>query len=703
MSTSRLINRFYAFLILMITWFPGFSQNVGINPTGAAPNALAGLDVDFPDKGVLIPRVALTGTANFAPLSAHVAGMLVYNTATAGDVIPGFYYNDGTKWIPGLPAGNVTGDMLYWNGTAWVMIPAGTPGQFLQLSVSGLPVWGGSAFATLTTNAVTAIATTTATSGGTILSDGGSPVLSRGVCFATTANPTTGNSTVAGAATSPYTCNLSGLVAGTVYYVRAYSTNNSVISYGNQLTFSTLATVTTTAASLITSNSARTGGTVTTGNAPVTERGVCYATTSTPTTANFKVIDPSPGPGAFISDLAGLTENTLYYVRAYVINAGGTYYGSQITITTLCTLTTTAITAITTTTASSGGNVAVGGNASITARGVCWSTTTGPTIALTTKTNNGTGTGAFTSSITGLAQGTLYYVRAYATNAGGTAYGSELTFTTEFLTTAAVCTVTPTSAVSGGTIGTVTGLNITERGIVYSTNPGPTTADTKVTDPSGGTGTYVSDITGLTNGVTYYVRAYCINNGTTVYAYNELSFTTGTPHTVGESLAGGIVIYVDCSGQHGLIGGLSDLGSGIPWGCSGIAVGTTIAQGGGAIYAGLNNTNLMIAAGCQAPNGPAQLCAAYTAGGTGLPGITNWYLPSHDELQVMCTQRTLINLTTTPSYAGAGVLYWSSTEYSTSIAYTHYSLSLYDYNCYKYLGYYSVTSNLIYIRPIRAF
>lgn len=62
--------------------------------------------------------------------------------------------------------------------------------------------------------------------------------------------------------------------------------------------------------------------------------------------------------------------------------------------------------------------------------GVCWSTTTGPTIALSTKTSDGSGTGVFTSSITGLTAVTLYYVRAYATNFSGTSYGAEVSFTT---------------------------------------------------------------------------------------------------------------------------------------------------------------------------------------------------------------------------------------------------------------------------------
>jgi uncharacterized protein (TIGR02145 family) len=99
-------------------------------------------------------------------------------------------------------------------------------------------------------------------------------------------------------------------------------------------------------------------------------------------------------------------------------------------IVSILTLTTTAITAITTTTATSGGIITSDGGASITARGVVWSTSTNPTISLTTKTSNGTGTGSFSSTLTNLTPKTTYYVRAYAINSDGTGYGNEISFTT---------------------------------------------------------------------------------------------------------------------------------------------------------------------------------------------------------------------------------------------------------------------------------
>jgi uncharacterized protein (TIGR02145 family) len=92
-------------------------------------------------------------------------------------------------------------------------------------------------------------------------------------------------------------------------------------------------------------------------------------------------------------------------------------------------VTTLEVTGITQTTATCGGNITSDGNTTITARGVCWSTTTNPKIT-DNNTTDGTGTSSFTSNITGLTPDTTYYLRAYATNRAGTAYGDEKRFTT---------------------------------------------------------------------------------------------------------------------------------------------------------------------------------------------------------------------------------------------------------------------------------
>jgi hypothetical protein len=652
-------NRFFMLIILMVLSLSGFSQNVGINTTGAAPNANAGLDVNFDNKGILIPRVALTSTSSFAPLSAHVAGMLIYNTATANDVLPGFYYNTGSAWVPSFSVGTATGAMLYWSGTAWVEIPAGTTGQFLQVSPGGTPFWASVPYATLTTNAASAITTTTATSGGNISNDGGLPVLSRGVCWGTSSNPViaVGNSTTNGTGTGLYTSSITGLTSGTIYYVRAYATNNAVTSYGNEIIFSTIPQMATTAASLVTVNSARSGGTVTTGNAPVIERGICYGTSATPTTSNTKIIDPSPGSGLFVSDLTGLNENTLYHVRSYAINAGGTAYGTDVTFTTLSTLTTTAISSITPISAISGGTVAIGGSATISARGICWSTSTGPTIALPTKTSSGTGTGAFVSSMTGLSGGQTYYVRAYATNVTGTSYGNELSFSTSvpvaptIASTTAITGLSASTANTGGTITSDGGSAITVKGVCWDISLNPVLGTGNFTTNGAGTGAFTSSITGLTGNTTYHVRSYATNSAGTSYG-PDVQFTTWVQaaYTLGQNLNYGYVAYVAPDGSGFIVS--PDIAPTSPattftWGCNNVHVPV-----GTAIGTGKNNTDLIIAS-CGAGTA-AEIAKAYNGG-----GFSDWFLPSSSEFQQVATNYTLFG------FSGGYTSYFTSSEYGT--------------------------------------
>ena len=192
-------------------------------------------------------------------------------------------------------------------------------------------------------------------------------------------------------------------------------------------------------------------------------------------------------------------------------------------------LTTADIIDITTSTAMCGGNITDNGGANVTARGVCWSISTNPTIA-NTKTTEGTGSGTFTSSITGLSNNTTYHVRAYATNSAGTAYGDDISFTTgtaittPTITTTALSAITATTATSGGNITDNGGADVTARGVCWSTSVNPTTANTKTTEGTG-SGTFTSSITGLSNNTTYHVRAYATNSAGTAYG-DDISFTT---------------------------------------------------------------------------------------------------------------------------------------------------------------------------------
>lgn len=229
---------------------------------------------------------------------------------------------------------------------------------------------------------------------------------------------------------------------------------------------------------------------------------------------------------------------------------GGTALSSGIVFTTL------SLSSITSTSAFSAVGISSDGGASITAKGLVWSTSVNPTIALTTKTNDGTGTGAFSNSITALNTSTIYYVRAYATNANGTVYGAQQSFTTRgavpTLSTTSANSISLTGASTGGNISSDGGTNITSRGVCWSTSSNPTVSDNKLVNGNG-TGSFTINLTGLNGSTTYYLRAYATNAVGTGYG-PQISFTTSSL-TTGVSYLGGKIAYIFQAGDAGYVAG----------------------------------------------------------------------------------------------------------------------------------------------------
>jgi uncharacterized protein (TIGR02145 family) len=173
------------------------------------------------------------------------------------------------------------------------------------------------------------------------------------------------------------------------------------------------------------------GTILTAGNLEITERGFVYATTTSPTLDDSKVIATGTDVGAFNVDTTDFAEGNVYYVRAYATNSKGTVYGNEVSVdfnVVMPTVSTQAVTNknIATGTATFNGTILTVGDPAYTERGFVHATTANPTLGNSKVIATGTGMGAFNANVTGITEGNVYYVRAYATNSKGTVYGNEV-------------------------------------------------------------------------------------------------------------------------------------------------------------------------------------------------------------------------------------------------------------------------------------
>ncbi len=386
------------------------------------------------------------------------------------------------------------------------------------------------------------ITTDTAWAGGAVTKEGEGPVTDRGLCWSTSANPTINNPSLSSdSGMGAYYDEIMGLQPDTTYHVRAYATNQGGTSYGADLSFITqhpsLPTVYSSDPLDMTDSSAVLGGDVTReGSGPVTERGVVWSTTPKPNLNNHRQA-MGDGPGAFSGSVGGFSPETTYHVRAYAINGAGHTFGQDkmfaTTAGTLPKVTTTAPYGETETSALSGGYVTNGGQSAVTARGVCWSTSPNPDTS-GAHTEDGQGMGRFHSVISGLSPETDYYVRAYATNSAGTAYGEEYSFRTvhpnyPVVHTLAITELTTNSALVGGWVVTEGGGPVETRGICWATSPQPTVADNVVPGGSG-LGQFQDLIGGLHPETVYYARAFATNQYGTSYGHIVHFRTTFCPY-----------------------------------------------------------------------------------------------------------------------------------------------------------------------------
>lgn len=286
---------------------------------------------------------------------------------------------------------------------------------------------------TVMTTGVADVAYTTVTLNGSVVYIGGAPVAAKGFCYDTVMHPTMESNMVnCGSGSGSFSTNLLNLKSSTTYFVRAYATNMWGTNYGEELSFTTLVehapSVEILPASEISYTSFVCNGDVTdSGSYSVTARGFCWSTEPDPVMTG-EHLHVGNGAGVFSALLADMQPETTFYVRAYAVNAAGVTYSTPITVSTLAPTIPTVSTDTVNGYNECTGTVLADGNAPVTQRGFCYDTLPSPTLANGVVLADGSGLGEFTATLTGLPVGKLYFIRAFATNAKGTAYGNQIHF-----------------------------------------------------------------------------------------------------------------------------------------------------------------------------------------------------------------------------------------------------------------------------------
>lgn len=495
----------------------------------------------------------------------------------------------------------------------------------------------------VSTNEVTniSIKNGTATFVGDVKSYGDLTCEERGFVYALTNNPTIDDTklTVSGAELGVFRKNVSGLEEGKTYYVRAYVTNKKGTVYGNEVSCNLTAnmpevkTLEVTNKNIADGIAAFKGNIVSEGDLGYTERGFVYATVHNPTISDSKVIAEGNGTGDFTATATGLIEGKVYYIRAFVTNSKGTIYGNELEMDFNAIMPVVSTQEVTGKIIAQGiatlhGTIESKGDPAYTQRGFVYGVAHNPTIDDATVVNvSSTATGTYTYNLTGLEMGKVYYVRAFATNSKGTAYGSEVTLDFNAVmpevTTVSVQIKSSTSAYFIGKITNAGDPEYTERGFIYAKIQNPTLDDTsvtKVTVAKTSSAQFEKQVTiNDLSGNYYYIRAYC------------------------KSIAG--VSYGDIKRIY------QDPYLGLP-----------TFEYNGRLYRVYPTFDFTM------PYAQAvSVCADLTFG-----GYSDWYLPSKSELNMMYTNKNALGFETTNS-----IVVWWSSSYSRS-EYNKYSGG-YDY------------------------
>ena len=392
---------------------------------------------------------------------------------------------------------------------------------------------------TVTTTAATLVTGSTATINGTVTANNESvaaafeygTTIAFGTTVAATPTPVTGNTSTG------ISYGLTGLIPNTTYYFQAKGTVGTFVYNGlPPLSFTTLAilpTVTTDAATSVTSTGAVMNGTVNANNAS-TATSFEYGLTTAYGTSVAAVPSPATGVSAtsIAYTLSSLVPNTTYHYRAVGVNSAGTANGLDLTFTTTAiapVVVTVAATSVTSTGAIMNGTVNANNASTATSFEYGLTTAYGTSVTAVPSPATGVSATSITYTLTGLVPSTTYHYRAVGVNSAGTTNGSDLTFTTSAalatVVTVAATSVTSNGAVMNGTVNANNASTVTsfEYGLTIAYGTSVTAVPSPVTGVSATSIAYT--LSGLVPNTTYHYRAVGVNIAGTANGL-DLTFTT---------------------------------------------------------------------------------------------------------------------------------------------------------------------------------
>ena len=284
-------------------------------------------------------------------------------------------------------------------------------------------------------------------------------------------------------------------------------------------------------------DSAFAGGTITKdGGETISERGIVWATSSNPTVNNFKR-NAGSGTGNYLIEIDTLLPFTDYFVRAYAINYFGTFYGQQVafkTIKGVPKFNSSNVVSFEAYLAKVSAFIVLDGGDPVSNRGFCFSKNPNPSLVNGTVIPVGKGTLYYEATLLNLSPNQKYYVRPYATNNIGTAYGKQVEFTTSVgpakMGNVQVSSITSTSARFDASILSAEGGNLSRRGFVISKNPDPYLYNGTVIEQGNGIGSFAYTIQNLEKSTTYYVKAFGVNESGVSHSSQVMFTTLGFPN-----------------------------------------------------------------------------------------------------------------------------------------------------------------------------